>query len=675
MQTTKSKIERMHFLVKEVNKLNYHYYTLDNSEELDQDYDKLYDELVALENETGTILPQSPTQRVGGEIIPGFTEHTHLARLWSLDKAQTVKELLAWEERVNKAIAAFNAANPTDPLPQSSFVIELKFDGLTLNLTYNEGLLVQAATRGQGQIGEAILAQVKTIKSIPLEIPYKGLIEVQGEGIMNLSVLAKYNETAAEPLKNARNAAAGALRNLNPKVTAERRLEAFIYNVGFGPDLNFSQHSEMASFLVENEFKVNPYIRYMSTIEEVVTELDSIVESRSELDFLIDGAVIKIADMRTRAVLGYTEKFPRWAIAYKFEAEECTTTLIAVKREVGRTGKLTPVAVLEAVEIGGVTVTSCTMNNEGDIERKNLKFAIGKEVILRRSNDVIPEILGKLTKENDGLEILTPTHCPSCNSELVQRGAHQFCENKWECKAQLVSWLAHFASRDCMDIDGFSLNSAELFYDNNLLRHPGDFFDLYLVQDRILVLEGYGEKKVQNLISAIEKSKSRSLANLINALSIPNVGKTSSKTFAEAFGSMDNFTKATKEELLALPDVGEVVADSVIEYFANPVNYGIVRMIRVAGCDPVFEKVEVVIPTEGFFSGKTVVVTGTLSTMERDEATATLERLGAKVTGSVSKKTDFVICGDKAGSKKGKAEELGIRIILDDEFLQLIEKK
>lgn len=673
METAANKKERMHFLVNEVNKLNYHYYTLDNPLVLDRDYEKLYDELVVLEKDTGTVLPHSPTQRVGGEIIPGFTEHTHLTRLWSLDKAQAVEDLLAWSERVKKAVASYNAANPDNRLPEPSYVIELKFDGLTLNLTYNQGFLVQAATRGNGQVGECILSQVRTIKSIPLEIPYKGLMEVQGEGIMYLSVLAKYNETAVEPLKNARNAAAGALRNLNPKVTAERRLEAFIYNVGYAPNKNFSDHSEMAAFLVENQFKVNPYIRYVGTIQEAITELDSIVARRSGLNFLIDGAVIKIADMRTRSVLGYTEKFPRWAIAYKFEAEECSTTLEAVNWEVGRTGKLTPVAVLTPVEIGGVTVAACTMNNVADIERKNLKFSLSKEVVLRRSNDVIPELLGKLTDENDGLEIITPTNCPSCNSKLVQRGAHLYCENKWECRPQKVGWLTHFASRDCMDIEGFSQSTAELLHDNQLLRHPGDFFDLQ--EEQLLYLEGFGKKKAQNLVKAIEKCKTKGLANLIHALSIPNVGKTSSKTLAEAFGSLESFSKASKVELLALPDVGEIVADSVIEYFANPVTYGIVRMIRTAGCDPVYEKVEVVVPTDGFFSGKTVVITGTLSTIGRDEASAILEGLGAKVTGSVSKKTDFVICGENAGSKKSKAEEIGITIISDEEFLELIGKQ
>lgn len=670
MKTATNPMERMNFLVEEINRHNHHYYTLDKPLILDAEYDLLYDELVALEHQEGISLPNSPTQRVGGEVVPSFEPHTHLSRLWSLDKAQNVDDLLAWEERVKKGIAAYNSENPSNPLPEPSYVIELKFDGLTLNLTYNNGELVQAATRGTGILGETVLAQTKTIRSIPLQIPYKGLVEIQGEGIMNLSVLENYNRTATDPLKNARNAAAGALRNLNPKVTAERRLEAFFYNVGHSPDRKFHNHKAMSVFLKSNLFKVNPYINQFDTIQEIISELDNIEAERSSLDFLIDGAVIKLSDMATREALGYTGKFPRWAIAYKFEAEECSTTLDDVKWEVGRTGKVTPVAVLSPVDIGGVTVSSATLNNEADIERKNLRNALGKEVILRRSNDVIPEILGKLTDEADGKEIVIPTLCPSCESPLVQRGAHLFCENKWNCKPQQLGWLTHYASRECMDIEGFSLRTAEQLYDNKLLRHPGDFYELQ--EEHLINLEGFGKKKAQNLLNEIEKSKSKGLVNLIQGIGIPNVGKNSSQIFAKTFCSLDRLIQATKEELIALPDVGEIVADSVINYFNDPVYSGIVRSIREAGCDPSLQVVEMV--TDSFFSGKTVVVTGTLSTMGRDEALDKLEALGAKVSGNISKKTDYLVCGEKAGSKKSKAEVLGIRIIMEEEFQQLISQ-
>ncbi|SCW70204.1 DNA ligase, NAD-dependent [Paenibacillus tianmuensis] len=383
-------LETMKTLIEEINKHNYAYYTLDQPSLTDAEYDPLYDKLVQLEAETGTVLPYSPTQRVGGELLKGFDPHRHLARLWSLDKAQNHDDLMAWHTRVQKLVNDYNTQHPDDPLPPLSFVVELKFDGLTLNLTYDHGELVQAATRGNGVVGEGILANVKTIRSVPLRIPYTdGIIEVQGEGIMNLSVLEAYNATAAEPLKNARNAAAGALRNLNPKVTAERKLNAYFYNIGYADSLQVQNHQEMVGFLRDNQFKVSPFVEFVDSIDAVEEELEKLVAMRNTLDFLIDGLVVKITDMRTREVLGYTNKFPRWAVAYKFEAEEAVTTLLDVSWNVGRTGKVTPLAQVEAVDIGGVTVQNCTLNNMDDIERKNLKYGLGSLVYIRRSNDVI----------------------------------------------------------------------------------------------------------------------------------------------------------------------------------------------------------------------------------------------------------------------------------------------
>lgn len=384
-------LERMRVLAGELAVHNHNYYTLDKPVISDAEYDLLYDELIRLEQESGVVLPESPSLRVGGEVLKGFDTHRHRARLWSLDKAKDEDGVRAWHQRLLKSIADYNAKNPEEePLPDPSFVVELKFDGLTLNLTYEGGKLVQAATRGNGTVGESILAQVKTIRSVPLTIPYtEGVIEVQGEGLMFLSVLESYNKTAAEPLKNARNGAAGALRNLNPKVTAERRLDAFFYNIGYSDELEFVTHHEMIEFLRDNRFKVNPYLAYFTDIEELITELHRIAVQRPEFDFLIDGAVIKVTDMRTRSVLGYTDKFPRWAVAFKFEAEESTTVLESVSWNVGRTGKVTPLARVEAVELGGVTVQNCTLNNTGDIERKGLKHALGTRVFIRRSNDVI----------------------------------------------------------------------------------------------------------------------------------------------------------------------------------------------------------------------------------------------------------------------------------------------
>ncbi len=662
----------MRSLIEEINKHNYYYYTLDKPVISDKEWDALYDELVALEKETGVVLPNSPTQRVGGELLKGFEEHRHLARLWSLDKAQNTEDLMAWHSRVSKLVADYNAHHPDNPLPPLSFVVELKFDGLTLNLTYDHGELVQAATRGNGVVGESILPQVKTIKSIPLQIPYKdGIIEVQGEGFMYLSFLEEYNKTAAEPLKNARNAAAGALRNLNPKITAERKLDAFFYNVGYSDAIQFANHREMVEFLKENRFKVNPYIRFFDSIEEVAEELGRVAEMRSGLDYLIDGGVVKIADMRTRDVLGYTDKFPRWAVAFKFEAEEATTVLQSVSWEVGRTGKLTPVAKVEPVELAGVTVQNCTLNNMGDIERKNLKHALGSLVYIRRSNDVIPEILGKVTDEPDGEEIVYPETCPACGSKLVLKGAHLFCENKTGCKPQLIGRITHFASRDAMDIETFSVMTAEQLYNELGVRDPADLYDLTF--DDLIQLERFGEKKATKLLQAFENSKDCDLASFLFALGIPNTGKTTTKELADHFGSLENIMKATKEELVALPDIGDIVAESIVSFFKDPVMQRSIERMLAAGVRPKTGKREQAAVVDSIFNGKTVVITGTLS-ISRDEATRKLEAAGAKVTGSVSKKTDFVIAGENAGSKLEKARQLGIPVIDDEEqFLKLVE--
>lgn len=665
--------ERMKQLIAEINQHNHLYYTLDQPELTDRQYDLLYDQLVALELETGVVLPYSPTSRVGDKLLNGFESYKHRAKLWSLDKAQNKADLLTWHTRAVKLLAQYNAANPDDLLPPLSFAVELKYDGLTLNLTYDQGNLVQAATRGNGVTGESILAQVRTIRSIPLQIPYKeGIIEVQGEGMMFLSVLRQYNETAVEKLKNARNAAAGALRNLNPQMTAERKLNAFIYNVGYSDHLQFTNHQEMVGFLRSNGFNVNPYVQFFDSIDAVADELERLAENRLTLDYLIDGGVVKVADMRTREVFGYTEKFPRWAVAYKFEAEEAETTLLSVSWEVGRTGKLTPVATVEAVELAGVTVQKCTLNNRGDIERKNLQNALGSLVLIRRSNDVIPEILGKASEEEDGAEIAYPLACPSCGSSLEERGAHLFCPNRLECPPQLIARITHFASRDAMDIDAFSIATAEQLYHERGVKDPADLYDLTFEQ--LLSLERFGEKKANKLLESFEKSKTPDLAAFLFALGIANTGKTTTKVLADHFGNLQALMAAPVEELILLPDVGSIVAESIVSFFADPsMKHSIERMLA-AGVQPMATVKTAVADESNIFYGKTVVLTGTLPTLSRDDAAKMLEAAGAKVSGSVSKKTDFVIAGESAGSKLTKAQELGIRIIdSEDELRKLLQ--
>ncbi|AWV36032.1 MULTISPECIES: NAD-dependent DNA ligase LigA [Paenibacillus] len=663
----------MEELVAELNNYNYHYYTLDAPLVSDKEYDVLYDKLVALEAESGFVLPDSPTQRVGGELLKGFTPHRHLAPLWSLDKAQNIEQLRSWNTRVLRLVNEYNLKNPDNPLPDPCYAVELKFDGLTLNLTYRNGVLEQASTRGNGVVGEGILAQVKTIKSVPLTIPFKdGVIEVQGEGIMNLSVLADYNTRAAEPLKNARNAAAGALRNLNPKTTADRRLNAFFYNVGFAEGAEFADHQEMMDFLRNNKFKVNPYLTYCNDFDDVTEQLAGIEESRSSLDYLIDGAVIKVTDFRIREVLGYTDKFPRWAVAYKFEAEETTTVLESVSWNVGRTGKVTPLARVEAVELAGVTVQNCTLNNVGDIERKNLKFALGSRVFIRRSNDVIPEILGKVTEENDGGEIIFPEDCPACGYPLEMRGAHLFCNNKLNCRPQIISRITHFASRDAMDIETFSEKTAGQLYDELNVHDSADLYELNFEQ--LVQLNRFGEKKAQNLLQALEDSKGRDLASFLFALGIPNTGKATTKMLADHFRDLDAVMQAKAEELAELPDIGGIVAESIVSFFADPVVVANVSRLRALGVEAKAPEAPRPVSTDSFFSGKTVVLTGSLQKLTRDEAAERLEALGAKVSGSVSKKTDLVIAGEKAGSKLAKAQQLGIQVIEDeDELIRLLD--
>jgi DNA ligase (NAD+) len=656
--------KRIEELINLINDLNYSYYTLDNPKLSDAEYDKLYDELLLLEGETGIIKQYSPTQRVGGHVLDKFEKHTHLGSLWSLAKSQNYEELLAWESRARKSIADYNEENQ-EQLPEPLFIMEYKFDGLTINLTYRDGELVQAATRGNGTIGEVILEQVRTIKSIPLRIDYKGLIEIQGEGLMPHSSLEKYNETAAEPLKNPRNAAAGALRNLDPRVTSERNLTAFVYNIGYIEDKSFQTHRQVLDFLRANKLPVFPYEKEFHSMDDLIKEIERVKEERKTLDILTDGLVIKIDDIRTREVLGYTNRFPRWAIAFKFEAEETSTRLISVQWNVGRSAKVTPTAILEPVDIGGVTVQRATLNNYDDIERKGVR--LNSRVLIRRSNDVIPEILGTLETDEETYLIEKPSHCPACHSELVQNGVHIFCPNSLSCKPQLVSRLVHFASRDAMNIEGFSEKTAEqLLEELNLTDLP----ELYEVTyDDLIKLEGFKEKKTNNLLEAIEESKDVTLASFIYALGINNVGIKTATDLANHYKSLDNIRNANYDELITVGEVGPIIAASIIEFFQDETIIAAVDKLLMEGVKPTFEQLEI---QESIFTDKTVVITGTIEGLSRNEIKEIVEKMGGKVSSAVSKKTDFVIVGENPGSKHDKAVELGVRIIGEEELKQVI---
>lgn len=656
--------KRIEELIKIINDLNYSYYTLDSPKLSDSEYDKLYDELTGLEEDTGIIKSYSPTQRVGGHILDKFEKHTHLGPLWSLAKSQNYEELLAWENRVRKGINDYNSENE-DQLPDPLFIMEYKFDGLTINLTYRNGELTQAATRGNGTIGEGILEQIRTIKSIPLRIDYKGVIEIQGEGLMPFSALEKYNETAADPLKNPRNAAAGALRNLDPKVTSERNLTAFFYNIGYIEDKTFETHRQVLDFLRLNKLPVFPYEKQFSSISDLIQEIERVSDERKTLDILTDGLVIKIDDIRTREVLGYTNRFPRWAIAYKFEAEETSTKLLAVQWNVGRSAKVTPTALLEPVDIGGVTVQRATLNNYDDIERKGVR--LNSRVLIRRSNDVIPEILGTLETDEETFLIEKPTHCPACNSELVQNGVHIFCPNSLSCKPQLVSRLVHFASRDAMNIEGFSEKTAEQLLEELNLR---DLPEIYEVKyEDLYNLEGFKERKTNNLLEAIERSKDVSLASFIYALGINNVGIKTATDLANHYKSLESLRNATYDELVTVGEVGPIIAESIIEFFKDETIIFAIDKLLMEGVKPTYEQIEI---EESLFTDKTIVITGTIEGLARNEIKEIVEKMGGKVSSAVSKKTDFVIVGENPGSKHDKALELGIRIIGEEELKQLI---
>ena len=648
------KQRRMEELVQEISKASYAYYVLDDPYISDMQWDRLYDELRSLEEETGVVLPDSPTVKVGGAPLKGFEEHTHINRLWSMDKVQSMEALDAWITRTEKLAGRSNLR----------YYVEYKFDGLTLNLTYNGGRLVQAATRGDGVKGEAILAQAKTIHSIPKSIPYQGLLEVQGECIMRLSTLEKYNRAHPEaPLKNARNAAAGALRNLDPAVTAARHLDAFFYQVGTIDHPPYTSQPEMLRFLRENGFQVSPYLGEGTGREELESCIRKIGEERKTLDWLIDGVVIKVGDSALREQMGFTEKFPRWAVAYKFEAEEAVTKLLDVTWELGRTGKLTPLAHVEPVDFYGVTVKKATLNNLNDIQRKDV--AIGCNVWIRRSNDVIPEIMGRAGEVQPGERpILRPEKCPACGSELTERGAHLFCMNRTSCRPQAVARIAHFASREAMDIEGLSEKTAGQLYDQAAVREIADLYRLTPMD--FLMLEGFKEKKAANLAESLEKSKDCELDAFLFALGIPNVGRKTARDLAQAFGTLEKAENATMEQLTAIPDIGDIVAGSITEYFSFPENLQMIRRMLEAGVKPR----EAAHGGEGVFSGMSIVVTGTLPTLSRKQAEDLIRSCGGNAAGSVSKKTAFVVVGEDAGSKLTKAQALGIETIDEAELLR-----
>ncbi len=643
-------LARMKQLVDTLNEWARLYYEEDAPVVSDAEYDKLYDELRRLEDESGYKLNNSPTRRVGGAPKKKFEQSEHLARLYSLDKCQSKDEFEEWCARVVKAVGY---------LPE--LTCEYKFDGLTLNLLYENGRLSKATTRGDGTVGEIVTEQVKTIKKLPAEISFKGVIEIQGEGILRLSQLEKYNSTASEPLKNARNGAAGAIRNLDPAVTEERGLSFMAYNIGYS-EKSFKTQAEMREFLKAEGFEVEGAFEVAKGISNAVNFADDTETKRSELDYLIDGVVFKVNDVALRDEIGVTEKFPKWAVAYKFKADEMTTRLNDVVWQVSRSAKLNPIAILEPVDIGGVTVARATLNNYGDIQKKRVR--IGDRVFIRRSNDVIPEIMGVATEEDGARVIEKPKVCPVCGAPVKEIGAFLYCTGE-ECAPQIVSKLDHFASKDAMDIDGFSEKTAEQFYNEIGLKDAVGLmrltsFDLY-------GLEGFADKKIANLLNAIEASKKTTLDRFVFALGIDGIGKKTAKDLVKKFGNLDNLKNASIEELNAVDGIGGILAANVYDYFHNEDNLQYIA--NLIDCGIAFKETE---KKSGVFSGMKVVLTGSLPTYKRGEATKLIENNGGEVASAVSKSVNLVIAGEDAGSKLEKAEKLGIRIIDENEFKSML---
>ena len=660
------KRERIDKLIEQIENLNYHYYTLDEPLVSDGEYDQIYDDLRKLEEETGYIRDDSPTQKVGWEILDKFEKHFHITKLLSQNKAQTHEELGAWIDRCNRLRDDYNRDHD-DKLTELEYIMEYKFDGLTVNLTYNNGLLVNAATRGNGIVGEEISAQVRTIKTIPNRIKEKSLLEIQGEALMPLSELTRYNEENELQLKNARNAAAGALRNLNTKETAKRKLTAYFYSIPTN-NLDFATEEDMLEFLKEQGLLIHPYHKKVHNLEEMLAELDFIEEERKNIDILTDGVVIKINDKRTQEVLGSTNKFPRWSIAYKFEAEEYTTTLREVVWNVGRSGKVTPSAILDPVEFSGATVSRATLNNYDDIIRK--KVRIGSKVFIRRSNDVIPEILGVVDENQEGTkEIEKPSKCPYCGSELIQSKVHIICPNSISCKPQLLARMEHFTSRNAMDIEGLSEKTIAQLMEELDINEVDDIYDLSY--DDLINLDRFGDKKTKNLLNAIEASKKVDLDNFIYAIGIPNVGERTSRDLANKFKSFDALRHASLEELSDIDDIGEITAQNIIEYFRDPnISKSIDNLLK-KGIEISEVKAD---NNSDSLNDMTFVITGTIDNYKRDDIKKLLESNGAKVTGSVSKNTDVVLAGEKAGSKKDKAKNLGIEIYENDKLYDFLKE-
>ena len=657
--------DRVKELTETLERYNYEYYVLDNPSVSDAEYDRLMQELIAIEKEHPELIsPLSPTQRVGGQVQDEFKKVTHQRMMLSLANAFNEDDLYDFDRKVREVIGG----------DKVTYMAEMKIDGLGMSLVYNKNLLY-AATRGDGTVGEDVTSNVITIKSIPSHIDVEGDLEIRGEVFMPKKSLNKLNEERAktgEPLfANARNAAAGSIRQLDSAIAASRGLDAFWYYFVNARDFGIRYHSESLNFADKLGFKTNKERRLCHGIDEVIEYIKEYTIKRPDLPYDIDGVVIKVDDMNLYDKLGYTAKTPRWAIAYKFPPEEVITKLTDIIFTVGRTGKITPNAVLEPVRVAGSTVQRATLHNEDFIKEKGLM--VGDYVVLRKAGDVIPEVVRPVEKRRDGTQVAFEmiTNCPECGMPLVKKDAMHFCVNP-ECPAKQIESIIHFASKDAMDIEGMGEKVVEQFFNQGFFTNIAEIYKLMDHRDDVIALDGWQSKSIDNLIDAIDKSKANSVEKLLFGLGIKEVGAKMAKTLSRIFGNLDALASATKEDLLEIPDVGPVVARSIVNWFASEHNKELIEQLRAEGLNFNFLG-SISKAANSYFSGKTVVLTGTLDSMGRKEATDILENLGAKVTGSVSKATDAVVAGHDAGSKLDKAQALGITVLSESEFLELIK--
>ncbi|MGR6117641.1 NAD-dependent DNA ligase LigA [Aeribacillus composti] len=664
-RTAENRVKELHKLL---NQYNYEYHVLDNPSVPDAEYDRLMRELIELEEQYPELkTPDSPSQRVGGAVLDAFRKVEHRVPMLSLANAFNEQDLRDFDRRVRQAVG------------DVEYVVELKIDGLAVSLRYENGLFVQGSTRGDGTTGEDITENLKTIRSIPLRLKKNLSIEVRGEAFMPKASFEKLNEERIAkgevPFANPRNAAAGSLRQLDPKIAAKRNLDIFVYNIAELGDTGVSSHSEGLDLLDELGFKTNHERRKCKNIDEVIELLDQLLEKRSQLPYDIDGVVIKVDSLRQQEALGATAKSPRWAIAYKFPAEEVVTKLLDIELAVGRTGVITPTAILEPVKVAGTTVKRASLHNEDLIREKDIK--LGDFVVVKKAGDIIPEIVNVLVDRRTGNEqdFRMPSHCPECNSELVRLEGEVAlrCINP-KCPAQIREGLIHFVSRNAMNIEGLGERVITQLFKEGLIQ---DVADLYkLTKPQLLQLERMGEKSTDNLLHAIERSKENSLERLLFGLGIRYVGEKAAKILAEHFETMERLQSATREQLINIPEIGEKMADSIATFFEQPEVKELIEELKSFGVNMTYKGPKRTNSDEGdsYFAGKTIVLTGKLAEMSRNEAKEQIEARGGKVTGSVSKKTDLVIAGEDAGSKLAKARELNIEVWDESRLLEELRK-